>query len=335
MPNITHPTAWLVVPCYNEEQALPKTAPVFLQKWKDLISQHKISENSRIVFVDDGSKDRTREIIENYHQEHSLIDGIFLSRNRGHQNAVLAGLLSSIPYCDCCISIDADLQDDIHAIDKMIDSYVNGAEVVYGVRSKRETDTWFKRFTAESFYKLMQGMGANIIFNHADYRLLSRRALEELAKFPEVNLFLRGMVPLLGYSSEVVEYERNERVAGESKYPLKKMLSFAFEGITSLSVTPIRWITRLGISIFCISLLILLYSLVRHLQGSTVIGWTSLIVSIWAIGGLILLSIGVVGEYVGKTYLETKRRPRYLIETFLHHPADEEKAGNLDETAEV
>jgi len=276
-----------------------------------------ISDKSRVIFVNDGSKDGTWNLIEKLHKENSTFGGINLSRNRGHQNALLAGLMVAKDYADAVISMDADLQDDINAIDEMIQKYLKGTDIIYGVRSKRTTDTFFKRFTAESFYRVMNMLGANTVFNHADYRLMSKRALEGLAEFEEVNLFLRGIIPMIGYSTDTVMYERNERFAGESKYPLKKMLAFAFEGITSLSIKPIRLITGLGFTIFGVSLLMLIYSVARLCMGETVWGWASLIISVWLIGGLTLLSIGVVGEYVGKIYLETKGRPRFIIEKYL------------------
>ena len=309
---------YLVIPCYNEEAVLKETSRRLNEKMTSLIHSGKIDKNSRIVFVNDGSVDNTWNIIRTLHEENTLFSGINLSRNRGHQNALLAGLMTVKDYADAVISMDADLQDDINAIDEMVDKFLGGADVVYGVRNKRTTDTFFKRTTAESFYKFMNFMGANTIYNHADYRLLSKRALEGLAEYEEVNLFLRGIVPMIGYKSDIVYYERGERFAGESKYPLRKMLSFAIEGITSLSIKPIRMITILGFSIFLVSIGILIYSLVRHFTGATIIGWTTLMVSIWAIGGLILLSLGVVGEYIGKIYLETKGRPRFIVEEFLN-----------------
>ncbi len=309
---------YLVIPCYNEEEVLPETAARLKEKVASLISKGKIDKDSRIVFVNDGSKDRTWEIIASLHKENSVFSGINLSRNRGHQNALLAGLMTVMEYADMAISMDADLQDDINAIDEMIDKYLSGIDIVYGVRSSRAKDTFFKKVTAEGFYRLMNSMGVNTVFNHADYRLMSKRALKGLSEFREVNLFLRGIVPMIGYSTDVVYYERGERFAGESKYPLGKMISFAVEGITSLSIKPIRMITFLGFFIFLVSIGILIYSLVRHFMGATIVGWTTLMVSVWAIGGLILLSLGVVGEYIGKIYLETKARPRFLIEQFLN-----------------
>lgn len=312
---------YLVIPCYNEQEVLPETAGRLKAKLQSLIEKEKIAVGSRIVFVNDGSGDRTWEIIKELHEADSIYSGINLSRNRGHQNALLAGLMTVKDHADMVISMDADLQDDVNAIDEMIDKYRNGTDIVYGVRSSRAKDTFFKKATAEGFYKLMNGMGANTVFNHADYRLMSRRALDGLAEFGEVNLFLRGIVPMIGYSWDVVYYERGERFAGESKYPFGKMVSFAVEGITSLSTKPLRMITGLGFFIFLVSIGMLIYSLVRHFMGATIVGWTTLMVSVWAIGGLILLSLGVVGEYIGKIYLETKMRPRYLIEQFLHEDA--------------
>ena len=309
---------YFVIPCYNEEQVLPETAKRLKDKVRALIQRGKIDEGSRILFVNDGSADRTWEIIRALHEQDPLYSGINLSRNRGHQNALLAGLMTAKDYADMVISMDADLQDDIDAVDEMIEKYLQVIDIVSGVRRSRAKDTFFKKATAEGFYKIMNTMGANTVFNHADYRLMSRRSLEGLSEFQEVNLFLRGIVPMIGFSWDVVYYERGERFAGESKYPLKKMLSFAIEGITSLSTKPIRMITGLGFFIFLVSIGMLIYSLVRHFTGATIVGWTTLMVSVWAIGGLILLSLGVVGEYIGKIYLETKARPRYLIEEFLN-----------------
>ncbi len=314
---------FVVVPCYNEEEVLPETSKRLAEKMASLIKSGKIAENSRVAFVNDGSKDKTWEIIQNLKKQNPVFTGVNLSRNRGHQNALLGGLMTVMDDADITISMDADLQDDINAIDEMIDKYHAGCDVVYGVRSKRKTDTFFKRFTAESFYRLMDKMGAKTVFNHADYRLMSKRALQGLAEFKEVNLFLRGIVPMVGYPSDVVYYERAERFAGESKYPLKKMISFSIEGITSLSTTPIRAITKLGIFVFLVSIGMLIYSIVRLCLGHTVSGWTSLITSIWAIGGLLMISVGVVGAYVGKIYLEAKGRPRFIIEKYLEE--DEKK----------
>lgn len=312
-------TLYIVVPCYKEQEVLPETGKRLREKVLALRAQGKISEKSRIMFVNDGSSDDTWPIIRRLHeQEPDMFSGVNLSRNRGHQNALLAGLLTAVNYADMIISMDADLQDDINAVDAMVDHYHEGYEVVYGVRSKRDTDTFFKRFTAEGFYKVMKGLGVDIVFNHADYRLMSRRAVEGLAQFGEVNLFLRGIVPQIGYRWTTVTYERAERFAGESKYPLKKMLAFAADGITSFSVKPIRMVFSLGVVVFLVSLVMLLYALIAKLTGHTSAGWTSLMGSIWLIGGIQLLSLGVVGEYVGKIYKEAKHRPRFIIESVLN-----------------
>ena len=308
---------YLVIPCYNEEAVLHETARQLMKKMKAMIERNMISEESKIMFVIDGSKDKTWDIIQELHRLNPIYSGVKLSRNKGHQNALLAGLMTAREKADMVISLDADLQDDVNVIDKMVEKYYEGSDVVYGVRSARDTDTFFKKFTAEGFYKIMQAMGVEIVFNHADYRLMSKRALDGLSEFHEVNLFLRGIVPLIGYKSDIVTYERHERFAGESKYPLKKMLAFATDGITSFSIKPIRMITTCGFLIFSISILMLLYFIVIHMLGKTVQGWTSTVVSIWAIGGLQLLAIGVIGEYIGKIYLETKARPKYIIETVL------------------
>lgn len=308
---------YLVIPCYNEEAVLHETAKQLLEKMKSMFERNMISEESKIMFVNDGSKDNTWDIIQELHESNPIYSGVKLSRNKGHQNALLAGLMTARKKADMVISLDADLQDDVDVIDKMVEKYYEGNDIVYGVRSARDTDTYFKKFTAEGFYKIMQAMGVEIVFNHADYRLMSKRALDGLSEFHEVNLFLRGIVPLIGYKSDVVTYERHERFAGESKYPLKKMIAFATDGITSFSIKPIRMITTCGFLIFTISILMLLYFLVIHMLGKTVQGWISTVVSIWAIGGLQLLAIGVVGEYIGKIYLETKARPKYIIETVL------------------
>lgn len=313
---------YLVIPCYNEEAVLPETAKQLTQKITQMIDKKLISPESRIVFVNDGSKDQTWHIIESLHQQNPLVCGIKLSRNKGHQNALLAGLMTVKEHCDMAISLDADLQDDIDAIDQFVQKYYEGNDIVYGVRSSRETDTFFKRFTAQSFYKVMKTLGVDIVYNHADYRLMSKRALNELEQFKEVNLFLRGIVPLIGFSSDIVTYERHERFAGESKYPLKKMLSFAFDGITSFSIKPIRMITTLGILIFSVSILMLLYFLILYFLDKTVAGWSTIVISIWAIGGLQLLAIGIIGEYIGKIYLEAKSRPKFIVETFLQHRSD-------------
>ncbi len=308
---------YVVIPCYNEEEVLPETASRLKDKFAALREQGVITADSRVVFVDDGSKDRTWAMIEEFHRRDPLYMGVKLSRNRGHQNALLAGLYSVRDMADAVISMDADLQDDINAIDRFLEKYREGAQVVYGVRSSRKKDTFFKKFTAEGFYKIMNLMGAEIVFNHADYRLLSNCALNHLFEFKEVNLFLRGIVPMVGFQSDVVYYERAERFAGESKYPLKKMIAFAFEGVTSLTIKPIRFIISIGVFMLVVSIAMLLYFLIRHFGGHTVTGWTSLIVSIWTLGAIQLISIGVIGEYIGKIYLETKERPRFIIETFL------------------
>lgn len=308
---------YVVVPCYNEEPVLRATAEILKNKMARLAEAGQIAPGSRVVFVDDGSKDGTWNIIQELYEAERLFLGIRLSCNKGHQNALLAGLMTVKDLCDMTISLDADLQDDVDAMDEMLKYYDEGCEIVYGVRSSRETDTFFKRFTAESFYKGLRMLGADVVYNHADYRLMSQRALDALAEYREVNLFLRGMIPMIGYQSAQVSYERKERTAGESKYPLKKMIALAFEGLTSLSTKPLRLISLLGFFIFAFSVLIGIYSLVRHFTGNTVIGWTSIVLSIWAVGGLLLLSIGIVGEYVGKIYMETKERPRYLVQEFL------------------
>lgn len=313
---------YMVVPCYNEEEVLAETTRQLEEKYASLISQGKIAEGSRILYVNDGSKDGTWPLIEKLHRENPHVSGLNLSRNRGHQNAVLAGLMYAKDHCDAAISMDADLQDDINAIDEMVDKFAEGNDVVYGVRSSRKKDSFFKKFTAEAFYKMMLWMGVDIVFNHADYRLMSKRVLQQLEHYKEVNLFLRGIIPLIGYPSAHVYYERNERFAGESKYPLKKMLSFAFDGITSFSIKPIRFILSLGLIIFLVSVGILFYSLIRHFIGATVMGWSSLMVSIWALGGLQLLAIGIIGEYIGKMYLETKERPRFAIQDLLDDVED-------------
>lgn len=310
---------YVVIPCFNEKEVLQETTKRLSLVFDQLIKQNKISHNSKILYVNDGSKDNTWDIINDLYRTNKYIEGLNLSRNKGHQNALLAGLHHASNYADIIISMDADLQDDVNAAIEMIDHYHQGYEVVYGVRKKREKDSFFKKTTAEAFYKIMHTLGVEIVFNHADYRLLSKRAVLALLDFKEVNLFLRGIIPLIGFKSCNVYYERSERFAGESKYPLKKMLSFAFEGITSFSIKPIRFITSLGFIIFFISILMLIYSVYQYFNGFTIPGWSSLIVSIWAIGGLQLLAIGIVGEYIGKIYLETKARPRYIIESYLKH----------------
>lgn len=307
-------TIYFVIPCYNEEQVLPLTLTQFKRKLDQLMDSGTIGLGSRVIFVDDGSEDQTWEIIRQIHHDDSRFGGLKLSRNRGHQNALLAGLIYAKDRADAVISLDADLQDDIDAIDAFLAQYQKGYDIVYGVRSRRDTDSFFKRNTALAFYKLMQRMGVESVYNHADYRLMSQRALESLSLFREVNLFLRGLVPLVGFRSATVAYDRHERAAGESKYPFKKMLAFAIDGITSFSVKPLRLITSLGFVIFLLSILALVYALVSKLIGTAVPGWTALIASIWLIGGLQLLSIGVCGEYIGKIYNEVKGRPRFIIE---------------------
>lgn len=311
-------TLYIVVPCYNEEEVLPETVSRLTDKLGFLINTNRCNQNSRILFVDDGSKDRTWELISSYHAENQFVCGLKLSRNRGHQNALLAGLMVAKEYADCVISLDADLQDDIDVLDSFMDEYHKGSDIVYGVRKAREKDTFFKRTTALAFYKFMRILGADIIYNHADYRLLSKQALEALSEFKEVNLFLRGIMPLLGFKFSVVEYERNERFAGSSKYPLKKMLGFALDGITSFSIKPIRIISALGFICCIFSLIALIYSLISKLLGQAVQGWTAIISSIWLLGGIQLLCLGIIGEYIGKIYNETKARPRYIIESFLN-----------------
>lgn len=310
---ITTPILYIIIPCYNEQEVLPVTASMFLEKLDFLISETKISPNSKVMFVNDGSKDTTWKIITKLANENEHFIGISQSRNRGHQNAVLAGLMEAKDLCDITISIDCDGQDDINAIDDMVKAYAEGCEIVYGVRSSRDTDTFFKRFTAEGFYRFMNWMGTEVVFNHADYRLISSRVLQEFADFKEVNIFLRGMIPLVGFKSTSVYYERHERIAGESHYPLSKMLALAFNGITSLSIKPIRMITGLGIGIAMLSFIGVLWSIVTYVMGRTVTGWASMTSLICFIGGIQLICLGVLGEYIGKIYLETKARPRYII----------------------
>ena len=308
-----NPVLYIVIPCYNEEAVLPITAPLFRDKLLSLSQQGKISPDSRVLFVNDGSKDNTWNLICQLAKEDEHYMGICLSRNRGHHNALLAGLMEAKDKCDITISIDCDGQDDINAMDAMVDEYLSGAEIVYGVRSKRDTDTFFKRFTAESFYKVMKWMGADTVFNHADYRLVSSRALKEFANFREVNIFLRGMFPLVGFKSTCVYYERHERIAGESHYPLKKMLALAFDGITSLSIKPIRIITGLGVFISLAAFALIIYALVSYFTGNVVSGWASSLIVTCFLGGIQLICLGVIGEYVGKIYMETKARPRFII----------------------
>ena len=317
------PVLYIVIPCYNEEKVLPITSGMFLEKLKSLISADIISDDSRIMFVNDGSRDSTWDIITKLSGEQKYFTGLSLSRNRGHQNALLAGLTEAGRLCDITISIDCDGQDDINAMDSMVREYLDGAEIVYGVRSSRETDTFFKRTTAQGFYKLMNRMGANVVYNHADYRLLSAKVIKELANFKEVNIFLRGMIPLVGFKSTCVYYERHERLAGESHYPLKKMLALAIDGITSLSTKPIRIITTFGFVIAILSLIGIIWSVITFALGKTVAGWASLVTIIFFFSGIQLLSLGVIGEYIGKIYLETKARPRFIIE---------KRAGDADRT---
>lgn len=316
---------YMIIPCYNEQEVLPMTAPQFLAKLQSLIETRKLSDDSRILFVNDGSSDDTWKIIKDLAATDPHYIGVSLSRNRGHQNAVLAGLMEAKDLCDITISIDCDGQDDINAMDEMVEQFKNGYDVVYGVRSKRKTDTFFKRFTAESYYKLLNSMGVEVIFNHADYRLISSRVLQEFANFPEVNLFLRGMIPLVGFPSTQVYYERHERVAGKSHYPLSKMFTLAFDGITSLSIKPIRMITTFGILVTIGSIIAILWAIITALTGHSVSGWASLMCVICFFGGAILMALGVIGEYIGKAYIESKRRPRYIISERTSDPDEEEE----------
>lgn len=304
---------YIVVPCYNEEEVLTETTKRLTEKLDTMCKAGIIADTSRIMYVNDGSKDRTWEMIEEFYESNKYVTGVNLSRNRGHQNALLAGLMTAKEYADAVISMDADLQDDIDVIDKFVEEYNNGAEIVYGVRSSRKKDSFFKKHTALAFYRMMARMGVDLVYNHADYRLMSKRALEELSGFREVNLFLRGLIPMLGFKTAIVEYERDKRFAGESKYPLKKMIYFAIDGITSCSIRPIRLITLFGFIIFLISVIMLLYIIRGHLLGGTIQGWTTQVVLTCFFGGFQIMSIGVVGEYVGKIYMETKARPRFII----------------------
>ncbi|MCU7652638.1 glycosyltransferase family 2 protein [Acutalibacter sp. LFL-21] len=315
-------TVYFVIPCYNEEAVLPETTRRMTDKLNAMRAAGLIGEKSRILYVDDGSKDRTWELVSQFNRENPWVEGVKLSHNRGHQHALLCGLMSAMPRCDAAISMDADLQDDIDALDQFVKKFQEGCDVVYGVRNKRDTDTWFKRTTAEGFYKVMQLLGVDVVFNHADYRLMSKRALEALSEYREVNLFLRGIVPLIGYRSDYVYYDRHERFAGESKYPLKKMLSFALDGITSFSVKPLKLISNLGILISVLSILGLLYALISYFAGWAVTGWTAIVCSIWLLGGLQMLCLGVVGGYIGKIYSEVKARPRYRVEEYLENPGE-------------
>lgn len=317
------PILYIVCPCYNEEKVLPITAPMFKEKIVTLQKNGKVSADSRILFVDDGSKDTTWYIIQELSAADPIYEGILLSRNRGHQNALLGGLMEAKDRCDITITIDCDGQDDINAMDQMVDEYLGGCEIVYGVRNKRDNDSFFKRFTAENYYKLLNKMGGEIIYNHADYRLVSSRVLQEFTNFKEVNIFLRGMFPMVGFKTTCVFYERHERVAGESHYPLTKMLALAFDGITSLSIKPIRFITGIGVFFAFVSLILIFYALLSFLVGNTVSGWSSSLISICLIGGIQLISLGVIGEYVGKIYMETKRRPRFIIAEHTYKKEDE------------
>ncbi len=308
-----NPVLYIVIPCYNEEEVLPITAPMFLEKVNSLAAQGKISDDSRVLFVNDGSRDRTWEIICQLADSDPHYIGISQSRNRGHQNAVLAGLMEARDKCDITISIDCDGQDDIDAMDAMVDAYLDGCEVVYGVRVSRRTDTFFKRFTAQSFYKFLAAMGAEVVYNHADYRLISARVLKEFANFKEVNLFLRGLIPLVGFKSTTVSYSRAERLAGESHYPLRKMIALAVDGITSLSVKPLRLITGFGLAVALLSFIGVLWALIAALCGKTVAGWASMTCIVCFVSGVQLISLGIIGEYIGKIYMETKQRPRYII----------------------
>lgn len=308
-----NPILYVVVPCYNEEEVLEETTKQLTKKMTSLIEEDIISKKSKVMYVNDGSKDKTWKLIKRINQENELFTGISLTRNRGHQNALLAGLMTAKEYADVIISMDADLQDDINAIDKMLEKYKEGNDIVYGVRSSRKKDSFFKRFTAETFYKFMKVLGVDCIYNHADYRLTTKRVLDELENYREVNLFLRGMFPLIGFESDIVYYDRQARFAGKTKYPLKKMLNFAWDGISSFSVKPLRMICSLGFVVLFVSIAIIIYSLIQKLIGNTVSGWTFLSISIWFIGGLQMISIGIIGEYIGKIYSETKARPRYII----------------------
>ncbi len=319
------PIVYFVVPCYNEEQVLPETVKRLTEKLHSMQEKGLAHGNSRMLLVDDGSKDKTWELISQFHGENPCVEGVKLAHNRGHQNALLCGLMTAMERCDCAISLDADLQDDTDVLDQFVEKYLDGCDVVYGVRNKRDTDTFFKKATAEGFYKVMKFLGADVVFNHADYRLMSRRALEGLSEYREVNLFLRGIVPLIGYRSDYVYYDRHERFAGESKYPLKKMISFALDGITSFSVKPLKLISNFGILISVLSVFGLLYALISYFAGWAVSGWTAIVCSIWLLGGLQMLCLGVVGGYIGKIYSEVKARPRFRIEEHLEQSEEEKK----------
>ncbi len=324
--NREDPTVYLVIPCYNEEEVLPETVHRLTDKLEAMREAGLANGHSRMLLVDDGSKDKTWELITRFNQENPYVEGVKLAHNRGHQNALLCGLMTAMPRCDCAISLDADLQDDVDALDQFVQKYKEGCDVVYGVRNKRDTDTWFKRTTAEGFYKVMKLLGVDVVFNHADYRLMSRRALEGLSEYREVNLFLRGMVPLIGYRSDYVYYDRHERFAGESKYPLKKMIALALDGISSFSVKPLKLISNFGVIVSVLSVFGLLYALVSYFAGWAVSGWTAIVCSIWLLGGLQMLCLGVVGGYIGKIYNEVKARPRYRVEEYLQNEGGERQS---------
>lgn len=316
------PVLYLVIPCYNEESVLPETVRRLTEKLDSMCTSDLISHESKMLLVDDGSKDKTWELISQYNKENMYVEGVKLAHNRGHQNALLCGLMTAKDHCDCAISLDADLQDDVDVIDEFVKKYIEGCDVVYGVRNKRDTDTWFKKTTAEGFYKVMKVLGVDVVFNHADYRLMSQRALDGLSEYHEVNLFLRGIVPTIGYKTDCVYYDRHERFAGESKYPLKKMISFALDGITSFSVKPLKLISNLGILVSFLSVIGLAYALISYVLGLTVSGWTAIVCAVCLLGGIQLLCLGVVGGYVGKIYSEVKARPRYRVETYLENKKD-------------
>lgn len=324
---VGNPILWVVIPCYNEEKVLPVTAPLFKEELSRLIASGRVSAKSKILFVNDGSTDATWTLITKFADEDEQYIGISQSTNRGHQNAVLAGLMEAKDVCDITISIDCDGQDDISAMTEMVDEYLSGSEIVYGIRSKRETDSFFKRFSAESFYKLLNKLGAKVVYNHADYRLLSSRVLQEFANFEEVNIFLRGMVPLVGFKSSSVYYERHERMAGETHYPLRKMLHLAFDGITSLSIKPISIIAGIGIVVSMIGFVGIVWAIIMAILGKTVTGWASIVVIVCFLGGIQLLSLGVIGQYIGKIYLETKQRPRYIISERTWQPYERQYKG--------
>lgn len=323
------PVVYFVIPCYNEEEVLPETVKRLTAKLDQMRKDGLAGDTSRMLLVDDGSKDKTWALISAYHKENPYVEGVKLAHNRGHQNALLCGLMTAKARCDCAISLDADLQDDTDVLDEFVRKYLDGCDVVYGVRNKRDTDTWFKRTTAEGYYKVLKALGVDIVFNHADYRLMSKRALEGLSEYREVNLFLRGIVPLIGYRSDYVYYDRHERFAGESKYPLKKMIALALDGITSFSVKPLKLISNLGILISILSVFGLLYALVSYFAGWAVSGWTAIVCSIWLLGGLQMLCLGVVGTYIGKIYSEVKDRPRYRIEQSLEQEDAKDKSNEV------